>query len=176
MTVEAAAAELQARDRILPELAAALTYWSGVRRSLDSESDHPSWQHLLSVADAIDPDPWRLRVRSEWRRQDSAAEAAPLQELAESMDMTSVPPSTIALLAGMLTERLGNESAVPVWLQGQKQFPSDFWINYRLGTCLLKINPDEAEMYLRVAYALRPERCLTMRSSNSWIGSIALIR
>src|SRR4029077_12899498 len=43
---------------------------------------------------------------------------------------------------------------------GQRYHPQDYWINYNLGRCLVRLKPpqlEEAIRYFTVAVALRPE-------------------
>jgi serine/threonine protein kinase len=86
LDVEAVPAE-EAAERIrassvAAELAAALDRWAITRQEIRGRSPS-SWQHLLRVARAADPDAWRDRLREALEQQDQQA----LLELARSEEV-----------------------------------------------------------------------------------------
>ncbi len=105
-TVEQATNQMRAREGIAVPLATALTDWADVRL-LWKKSDDSSCGYLLDVANAIDPDPLRQRLRAAYSNADS--EKA-LRDFAASADVRTLPPATVMVLISWLRER-GLESA-----------------------------------------------------------------
>src|SRR5262249_49082261 len=64
LPVEAAAERIRAQA-VWKELVAALDNWARASQYTWGEAD-PRWQHLLAVARAADPDPWRNQLRDAW--------------------------------------------------------------------------------------------------------------
>jgi tetratricopeptide (TPR) repeat protein len=157
LTVEQAARQFRARSGIVTELAIGLTEWAVLRRPVKGEGDDTTWRHLLAVADAIDPDPWRRQLRAAWQAKE--VEVKSLRELARSPDTPLRPPSTVVLLANLLLKREAPDEAVNLLLKVQQQRPGNFWINFKLANCLATSTPkrlDEAATFYRIAVALRP--------------------
>jgi tetratricopeptide (TPR) repeat protein len=155
-SVEKAVVRLRSHSRIAIEVAAALTHWASLHLRLKRRTDDTNWRHLLTVADIIDPDPWRNRLRSVLRHkgQDNAA----LRDLAASAPVQKLPSSNLALLGSELRITGALEEGNEVLRRAQQRFPGDFWINFELGRCLHESNqPEEAVAYLRVALAIRPQ-------------------
>jgi serine/threonine-protein kinase len=153
----AEAAERIRRRSIRRELARALDFWSSMRRRAGNTTS-PTWQQLLEVARAADPDPWRDQLRAALQKDDRQA----LEALAASVDVRELPPETLTLLGRTLAEFLESpEQAVALLRQAQQQHPGDLWINDALGWLYLNfIRPpqyDEAARFYTAALAIRPD-------------------
>jgi tetratricopeptide (TPR) repeat protein len=80
---------------------------------------------------------------------------AALEKLALVAREERLSPHLLYVLAMALEESGGDPD--PVLQSAQERFPADFWLNYSLGTGLLRRGkPEEAMGYLRAALALRP--------------------
>jgi tetratricopeptide (TPR) repeat protein len=158
LTVEQAAARLGTPSRIAAQLAAGLADWAGDRRRVRENHDEPSALHLLAVADAIDPDPWRSRLRAILREKKGTRGKA-FQELAASAPLQQLPPSTLMTLAYGLRDELSPDAAVELLRPAQDQHPGDFWLSFQLAACLYSLQPprlEESVAFYRVTLALRP--------------------
>jgi serine/threonine-protein kinase len=155
-----ALAEDEAADAIRAQsiclrLAAALDDWARMRRLLRGQGD-ATWKHLLAIARAADPDPWRNQVRDAWEQNDREA----LLAMAASGQARDLPPTAVDLLAWRLRDAGGLNEAVAMLRQAQRRHPADFAINFDLGYCLIaEVKPPRSEegiRYLTAALALRP--------------------
>jgi tetratricopeptide (TPR) repeat protein len=156
MTVEQAAARLRAHSAIVTELAAALSDWARFRRITTIETKDTSWKHLLAVADAIDPDPWRRRLRATWNTKDGAKT---LRELAESADVRRLHPSSVLLLGRLLRDRVSPQAGAELLMKAQQELAGNFWINFDLAVCCVRSTPkqwDQAAVFYHAALAIRP--------------------
>jgi tetratricopeptide (TPR) repeat protein len=144
-------------------------------------------QRLIAIARAVDPNPWRDRMRNPavWKNWPA------LEELTRTASLTDQPvhllialgaslpvdgfhqmstPSFAATLVAAPASPAGVSSLlavsafVPVATDGveflrrvQQEHLSDFWANFALGNVLLSVRPDEAIAYYRAALAIRPE-------------------
>jgi serine/threonine-protein kinase len=137
------------------ELAAALDGWAKTRRWVP-QKDRKSWQDLLAVARAADPDPQRAALRDAVLRRDRSA----LVQWAAADEVRALPPVTLVLLAADLAEIGGASEATALLRRAQEQHPGDFWINHQLAYHLGKMHPpqrDEAIRFYTAAVALRPK-------------------
>jgi serine/threonine-protein kinase len=150
LAVADAAARLRARP-IRQRLAAALDHWASL---LDHQSKDR--RHLLAVARAADPDPWRNRLRTAFVNRDVAA----LRRMADSQAVAAQPSLTLELL-GQSLSRTGEVSAAARLLQkAQHLHPSEFWINHDLAYYLSMLKPPpltEVIRYYSAALALRSD-------------------
>jgi tetratricopeptide (TPR) repeat protein len=106
---------------------------------------------LLTVARAADPDPWRDRIRDAKVWQDRTA----LERLAREAKVSELSPQVLYVVGNLLGDR--GADAVPLLTAAQRRYPSDFWLNYALGTELKDSKRwEEAIGYYRAALALRP--------------------
>jgi eukaryotic-like serine/threonine-protein kinase len=154
-----AAKKFSAHPAIVTELAEALTDWARLRRLLNDGNDDTTWRHLLSVADAIDRNSWRRRLRAAYRGNEKVAKET-LRQLAESADVESLAPKSVVLLARLLRDHVSPDAATKLLLQLQQEHPDDFWVNWELAECLSRSRPkrlDEAVIFSHAAVALRPE-------------------
>jgi serine/threonine protein kinase/tetratricopeptide (TPR) repeat protein len=138
------------------ELAAVLDDWVGSYRKKVGKND-PDWKHLLRVARAADPDPWRTRVREAIEKEDWKA----LRSLAVSEEVFHLPPATLAVVGRNLLVDAEKDRAIEAFLrEAQRRHPDDFWLNHNLGSFYLnRQSPRSAEAlpFAMVAVALRPD-------------------
>jgi tetratricopeptide (TPR) repeat protein len=145
---EKGAAQLRERP-IRAQLVAALDDWVLASRSTARR------KQLIHLARLLDPDPWRDRLRQyllgrDWRG---------LKKLAGMGRAIEGSPSLLALLATELSSVGDHPGAVRVLRHGQRMYPDDFWVNYRLGFHLLNLKPprmEEAVRFFGAALAVRP--------------------
>jgi serine/threonine protein kinase/Flp pilus assembly protein TadD len=145
------AAERIGKRSIRPQLVAALDDWALVRRQLKGEG----WRRLVAIARAVDPDPWRNRLRDALEGQDPEA----LEELAAAAPAGEWPAATVVVLARLSQGTPAGERVVGLLRQARQRHPADFWINQELASLLRRLRPprtEEAIRYLTAAVALRP--------------------
>jgi tetratricopeptide (TPR) repeat protein len=139
---------------VAAELAAALDEWAWQRRELCGPAD-PSWQHLLRVARAADPDPWRVRLREALERGDGPA----LADLAGGEEAFGLRPATLSVLASALEKQGAAGQALALRRETRRRHPNDYWANAELGLMLMDRKPpevDEAIRFFTAAVAVRP--------------------
>src|SRR5262249_34663968 len=112
---------------IRDQLLAALDNWAKIKRigRAPVYESTPGWERLLEVAQRVDADPWRQRLRQVIVKGDRKT----LVELAASPDAAALPPATLALLASALEKEHEVTLSVSLLRRAQKQRPADFWIN-----------------------------------------------
>jgi tetratricopeptide (TPR) repeat protein len=124
----------------------------GARSARDQQQQ--AW--LATMLGAIDPDPWRARIREAVRRKDFEA----LAKLADAPELAEQSPLTLQRLGWLLCERAGRrELGIAVLRRAQARYVSDFWINGTLGQQLRIASPprrEEAVRFCSVAVALQP--------------------
>jgi serine/threonine protein kinase/Flp pilus assembly protein TadD len=138
------------------ELAAVLDDWVGSHRKTVGKNGL-GWKHLLQVARAADPDPWRSRVREAIEREDWKA----LRSLAVSDEVFRLPPASLDVVGANLLVDAEKDRAIEAFLrEAQRRHPNDFWLNHNLVTFYLNRQPSrsaEALPFAWVAVALRPD-------------------
>jgi serine/threonine-protein kinase len=165
----AVAKRIRASD-IRDALVAALDDWILVVR------DDGLRERLLRTARLADPDPWRDRWRDpKWWNDRSALQRLPdegplnprqqralkdfrraLQRLADEAPLERLSPHALASFGELLWDSYGD--ARPLLRKALQRHPSDFWLNFRLGSDLVERRKDtgQAVGYLQAALALRP--------------------
>jgi tetratricopeptide (TPR) repeat protein/serine/threonine protein kinase len=149
-----AAERIQARS-IAAELITALDNWAWIRKRA-RKGDPASWERLLAVARAADPDPLRNQLRDVL---EGKAQLTPEQAVAATRS-TGLREHAAHHLGDLLRNAGAGEQAVTVLRQAQRQYPGDFWINNELGSCLLYLKPpqlDEAIRFYTAAVVIRPQ-------------------
>jgi tetratricopeptide (TPR) repeat protein len=149
------AAERLRLTTVAAELAAALDHWAMLRWLIRGTGD-TTWQHLLAVARAADPDGMAARVRDALRTKDRRA----LLDLAASEEARDLLPPTLQALATDLTQADALGAAEALLREARRRHPDDFWINEQLGLFLMGPRfprPDEAIVYCTAAVSLRPD-------------------
>ncbi len=122
-------------------------------RSMDK--DEASNRRLIDVLHATDPDAWRQRVREAIARKDQSA----LANLVISADLDRQPVATLTLLYSALWASGKLPEQELILRRAQWKYPSDYWINYRLGVDLIwRQSPNDIRDgigFMRAAVALR---------------------
>jgi len=128
-------------------------------------------EQLLSIARAVDPDPWRDMVRDPamWKDHHRLVELAD-QAILDDAAFERMSPQMLHLVGILLTRTAQTGAAAEkkdaaarhrerkgvAWLrQAQMRRPADFWINFELGKVLKSDNPADAAGYYRTALAVR---------------------
>jgi serine/threonine-protein kinase len=150
---EEAVAAIQ-RTGLAAEIGIALDEWA---RSLwDLHRDDPrAGTRLTELAIAVDPDPWRIRMREAILADDRQA----LRALMASDAAEHLPSSTVIGLGLTLRDRnmWGADTHIAFYERAMKGRPDDFWLNLGLGVnLLLGERPGEAVRYFTAARALQP--------------------
>ena len=107
-----AAARIAARP-IAADLAMSLDGWSFNRRDR-IKPDHPGARRIDAVARALDPDPWRNRLRDAINRKEREMVKAivDLKTLATEVDPMALPPQSLTRLASELSRVGARKEAV----------------------------------------------------------------
>ncbi len=109
-------------------------------------------QWLEEVARLADPDPsgWRVLASDPNVLKDEAS----LKRLLETAPR---PFPSLPLLSNIKLRLLAEKrDPVPLLIRIQAAHPDDLWVNYELGTALVRTDPAEAVRYLQAAVSLRP--------------------
>jgi tetratricopeptide (TPR) repeat protein len=155
LSVEEAAARMRVRSIHL-ELAAALVDWSvwGHHTGTWDKRD-TTWEKLLALARATDPDEERNRLLDAFDQGNWQA----LKELAAPGAADKFPPSSLVLLGQFLGLSGSSDEAVGVLREAQRRHSGNFWLNHFLGKELERLGPahrGEDVRYYAAAVALRP--------------------
>jgi tetratricopeptide (TPR) repeat protein/serine/threonine protein kinase len=153
--VQEAGDRLRGRS-IRVELATALEDWASIRRTFTNDRD-TSW-HLLQVAQATDPKPWRKPLWEVLAPADGKPERARLEALARSAEALALPPVALHQLAKGLVDIGARDEGIALLRRAWRRYPGDFRINQDLVDYLSVSNPDEALRYSTAAVALSPRR------------------
>ncbi|AGA28248.1 serine/threonine-protein kinase [Singulisphaera acidiphila] len=146
------AARIRVRPRVAVAMGVALDDWAGVRGNIDPAGR----EGLTALAQTVDPDPWRNRVREARGRKDGNA----LGELAAAPELSRQPPTSLSVLAGALRQAGLADAQVGTLRLAQRQHLGDFWVNYNLAIALSKLGPahrDASVAFATAAVALRPQ-------------------
>ncbi|MGD9632304.1 MAG: protein kinase [Pirellulales bacterium] len=159
-----AAERILARAEIASAVVPAMDDWIAVRTTL---GDSGATGRLTAILAMADPDPWRKEVRDAliakgWKK---------LEQLAEADDVDRQPAATLCALSAALQAgtHFGNSVNINLLRRAQAKYPGDYWINYRLGSCLVSVlyRTDltaEGIGFLQAARALRPHDARTVVS------------
>jgi serine/threonine protein kinase/lipoprotein NlpI len=197
LTALEAAGRIRARTPRL-ELAWALDYWSTKRKfAASSEAivwalasglemnealqlyakthNHwmkIDWKHLLEVAKAADPDPWRNRLRDAVIESNGPA----LKALAAAAPIRQLRPGTLFLLGNALIEVNDRETAFVLLRKAQQEYPADLALNETLGWLYTQTpqpgHQDEAVRFYSAALAVRPQSAYL----HFKLGSVLLLK
>ncbi len=163
---------------IREELIASLDQWARAISNLspDQNSESRSASNLLNrlnivstTADRVDRNEWRKRVRHSLLHIARIALAAPvndqserhvtlLKELALSDEAGKQAPELVAWFGSILRDVGEQDAAITMLRNVQQDNPSSFWINFELGSSLLRNgDSNQAIEYMRAALAVRPD-------------------
>ena len=143
---------------VAAELANALDQWTFLRRG--PLRDAEGARHLVDVAKATDPDPWRNRLRDTLAdaETDRGRGLDALQRLAATADPERLPEASVTRLAFALSSMGKREMAIDLLRRTQRYHPDDYWVNSDLATQLAHAGrPDEAVRFYSIALAIRPQ-------------------
>jgi Flp pilus assembly protein TadD/tRNA A-37 threonylcarbamoyl transferase component Bud32 len=146
------------------ELAGALDQWLFIRRG-QKPPNIPGEQHLLAVAKAADPDPWRNRLRDSLdpRFMRRGGTLDDLHRLAASADPDRLPEASVTRLAYALAGLKDTKTAISLLRRAQRSHPGDFWLNMDLAGILARTDqPEEAIRFYSVAVSVRPRSGLAL--------------
>jgi serine/threonine protein kinase/Flp pilus assembly protein TadD len=147
LSIEEAAARIRPLE-IRMELAAALDHWTTVRHDTSGKAD-PFWKKLQALATAVDPDPFRVKLRQSWADFN-------VPDAKRIFDSPEVLDQPIAVLMSLAMPLLIFEPERWLDLLGKLylRHPDDFWINYSLGED--NPSPVDALRFCTAAVAIRP--------------------
>ena len=159
-----AAGRLLATSPVAPELASALDQWAILRRGRVLH-DPAGADHLVAMARAADPDPWRDRLRDTVGRMQvgPARRLEVLEQLAATADVEHLPVTSVTRLASSLAIFGRRDTAIALLRRAQGSHRDDFWVNADLGRELMASNrPGEAVRFYSVAAGVRPQSPLAL--------------
>jgi tetratricopeptide (TPR) repeat protein/serine/threonine protein kinase len=123
------------------------------RRQLEATRLSAACARYVLVANALDPEPLRSRIRAACNILD----AEELQCLADSVDAPRLHPATIVNLARALSP-VQPQTSIRLLREAQRAHPGDFWVAFELGHALLSQKDFEgALLYYTAAVAIRPD-------------------
>ena len=155
-----AAARLRSRGSVAAPIAAALDNWWQATGDAQSELRG----RLLTVASAIDSDPWRSRLRAAVAAKDDAA----LDRMALAENTGQQPPQSLVLLAWTLQKP---EQGIALLQHACERYPGDFWIRFALSNLLKTSDPEAALRHSDVTRALRPRSPVAWSNLGVRLGS-----
>jgi tetratricopeptide (TPR) repeat protein len=128
-------------------LTAGLDDWAFIRDKVtDGSGAAPR-----TVADLVDGDPWRRRLRG------AAGRRAVLEGLAEEEGALGQPPTHLVLLVRALKDAGGRAAAARLLRGVQAEHPGDFWINFALARSFdEELDAADRIRFYQAALALRP--------------------
>jgi superkiller protein 3 len=135
---------------------AALDEWITLAEDPRLKVEEPHREWLQAVLAAAEPGGWEKDLREAVGEQEPERRRAVLEKLA-AVDVQRLPARALTRLAKRLGTMQGQVAAVDLLRRASRQYPGDFWVNHSLGLALLSQKPAEAELYLAMAVALRPD-------------------
>jgi tetratricopeptide (TPR) repeat protein len=119
-----------------------------------------SVKDLLELARTADSDAWRKRHYHAAATRDGSA----LRNLSVEARRSSLPPSSLSLLALHLLKEGEHEESLALLRWGRGRHPADFWLHFELGNTFYRkgetptaVELEEAIGCFRAALALRPQ-------------------
>ncbi len=163
------AAKLRSTD-FREQILLAMDLWARVERELDRHS--PRMIQIFRVAERLDDDPWRIRIR----RACATDDGDELVQLAKSPESARASATTTYLLAMSLITTNEQAEALALLHRNYDRFPGDYWINHTLALLHVQFTADkdatEALRFATAARALRPDAA----SPYSLIGECYALR
>jgi tetratricopeptide (TPR) repeat protein len=149
LSVQEAAEKIRERG-ISAEIAAALDNWTTVRAYSEGKKKDTFWKKLQELATAVDPDPYRVKLRG------VEANFNDPEKILDSPQLLEQPMPVIMSLALSLLKIERREGRYEKVLRElQRRHPQDFWVNFELGAD--SSNPVDAVRFSTVALSIRPE-------------------
>ena len=152
LPADEAAKGLRSQAGVLPALIVALDDWARFRRYV---KDAAGAEVLSGLAQSLDGDPWRRRVREAVAAKNKQA----LVELADSAELAHQAPSTLELFAWALQNNESSEPVREVLSTALRKHPGDFWLHFTAANANSKTRPPRYEKaigHYTAALALRP--------------------
>ncbi len=152
--------------RIGVDLASGLDCWVASKRCIGKEDpnsppDPEITARMSDVASAIDPDPWRNRMRTALAAKERDRDS--LVALYYDADLETLSAPSMFLLSSALTGVGDLPDAQAVVERACERFPSSFACVFELGLMHLDTGHfAQAEPWFRIAHALRPDMHETM--------------
>jgi tetratricopeptide (TPR) repeat protein len=137
---------------IFEDLVAAIENWGtmlvGVPQPVPAY--HEKGRRLLDLAAILDQDPLRAQILA----ADAKGDRERLRAVAEKLDIASVTPRTVKLLAFRLAALGEFQASRDVLRRALRAYPGDFWLNLAMG---ISLQGDKGLPWLTAARALRPQ-------------------
>jgi serine/threonine-protein kinase len=140
------------------ELAVALDDWRTwpLRLAGARDTSSPWRDRLLAISMALDPDPWRNRLRTLLTM--NSFDAKGLEELRAQVDFQTLQPVSFTMLAHAFDLMGDSESALQILTSAYELHPTDFGITFDLGQLWYSRHDlPRAMSYYHAARALRPQ-------------------
>jgi tetratricopeptide (TPR) repeat protein len=154
LSADESVAKLRANPALTAPIAVALDEWALARGAIGQGESRV--QQLVTVARALDPDPFRERLRAMWGQPIAAR--AQLLELIKAIDVKTQRPATLHLLADELYVGKLVEPSLQILREAQYAHPADFWLNLNLGARLSRRRDYAAAVrYASIAVSLRQD-------------------
>src|SRR5262249_55406883 len=129
--------------------------WASLRNRARGDNA-PGWKKLIEIARLADPDIWRNRCREALLRRDRRK----LEQLAATVSIRRVPPTTLWQLGTALLQGGARDKAMDLLKRAQHEYPSDLWINDALAwfswTTYQPPRYDDALRFYTAVLAIRP--------------------
>jgi serine/threonine-protein kinase len=157
LTTGEAARRIWARPlEVKTALTIAVDDWAGIRR--DRRKDAAGALALSALANAVDPDDWRVGLRRALDLPEPPARLEALRRMAKDAPFRTLGPISLDLLGRALKDAGDPAGAEAVLWRAQRLHPDDVWINYDLARALENLaRRDEAIRYDMAARSLRRE-------------------
>jgi len=165
MPINDAVARLKSRpEPLMREVVGSLDHWLFIRHDLPSPAEMEpkllDLQKILELAQGLDSDPERNRLRALLEQADLKTQLQTLAAMARQTKLVEFGPSTSLLFARLLNSAGDAKNAIAVLRAAVVRYPSDPWTNFELATLLNNAHPPQADESIRfytAARALRPE-------------------
>jgi serine/threonine protein kinase/Tfp pilus assembly protein PilF len=155
LNVEEAAKMIRGRA-IREDIAAGLDDWTAIRMYSSGKKDM-FWKKLQELANAVDPDAFRMDLRYAWANGTDEKKAIDPEKIFASPELFNQRTSTLLTYASMVFFFAPKAKRWPeVLRQLHRRHPEDFWICFELGS-EVGIAPIDALRYSTAAVALRPD-------------------
>lgn len=174
------AGKVLSQSSLRVELAAALDEWANLRRGAEPLRGK-DWRVLLTLANQVDSDPRRMRLREERANE----RMINLVQMASLGDVDSLPLPTVVHLANALLSFGDAPGAVRLLRRARELHPDDIYVHLGLSAALVKLNPPrygEAARHSRAALALQPGSqglrravALALGNSGDWPAAAAAL-
>ncbi|HED65129.1 MAG TPA: serine/threonine protein kinase, partial [Planctomycetes bacterium] len=145
-------AHLLEGDADTDAVGAALESW--IRVAMSSRSGLGATDHLIDIADRVDPDPFRRRLRALVRSNDPGE----LARLVDSPEVDEASPSSLLMLVKLLVRGGNPERSGALILSGRERHPGDLGLTLVAGLIMIYGGEDywRALPYFVAGEAIKP--------------------